>query len=211
MEFKPSKSCSISIIRGKLTAEQFYISREPIPTVLEKPIKSLGQWYNADLNDTWQLEQLRQNLADDLQRINNTALPGKLKLWCFQFWLLPRLLWPLTMYEVSLNHANRLERLVSSYVKKWLGLPKCLSSIGLYSDGILSLPIPSLVEEFKCAKVRLEMSLTDSQDPIVRGTAPTLATGRKWTPATSVLQAKSALQHRDVVGLSRSWVGDPVF
>ncbi|XP_042072404.1 uncharacterized protein LOC121813033 [Haplochromis burtoni] len=114
MEFKPSKSRSISIIKGKLTAEQFYISGEPIPTVLEKPIKSLGRWYNADLNDMWQLEQLRQNLADDLKQINNTALPGKLKLWCFQFGLLPRLLWLLTMYKVSLNHANRLERLVSS-------------------------------------------------------------------------------------------------
>ncbi|KAL3999364.1 acyl-CoA thioesteraes 11 [Sarotherodon galilaeus] len=179
MEFKPSKSRSISIIKGKLTAKQFYISGEPIPTVLEKPIKSLGQWYNADLND---------------------ATPGTLKLWCFQFGLLPRILWRLTMYELSLNHAIRLERLVSSYIKKWLGLPKCLNSVGLYSDGILSLPIASLVDEFKCAKVRLEMSLTDSRDPIVRGTAPTLATGRKWTPATSVLQAKSALRHRDVVG-----------
>ncbi|KAL3991385.1 ubiquilin-like protein [Sarotherodon galilaeus] len=187
MEFKPSKSHSISIIKGKLTAKQFYISGEQISTVLEKPIKSLGRW---------------QNLANDLKRINNTALPGKLKLWCFQFGLLPRLLWPLTIYKISLNHANRLERLVSSYVKKWLELPKCLSSVGLYSNGILSLPIPSLVEEFKCAKVRF----MDSRDPIVRGTAPTLATGRKWTPATSVLQAKSALQHRDVVGhVQQAW------
>lgn len=43
------------------------------------------------------------------------------------------------------------------------------------------------------------MSLTDSRDPIVRGTAPTLATGKKWTTATSVLQAKSAVRHRNVV------------
>ncbi|XP_026047161.1 elongation of very long chain fatty acids protein 4-like [Astatotilapia calliptera] len=44
------------------------------------------------------------------------------------------------------------------------------------------------------------MSLKDSRDPIVRGAAPTLATGRKWTTATSVLQAKSALSHNDMVG-----------
>ncbi|KAL7400082.1 hypothetical protein ABVT39_006308 [Epinephelus coioides] len=44
------------------------------------------------------------------------------------------------------------------------------------------------------------MSLTDSRDPVVRGAAPTLATGKKWTPATAVQQAKSALLHRDVVG-----------
>lgn len=64
---------------------------------------------------------------------------------------------------------------------------------------MLSLPIPGLVEEFKCAKVRLEMSRTDSRDPMVRGAAPTPATERKWTPATAVLQDKSALRHRDVV------------
>ncbi|KAL7393910.1 hypothetical protein ABVT39_017600 [Epinephelus coioides] len=101
MEFKSSKSRSISIVKGQLTGVRFHISDEPIPTVLEKPIKSLG---------------------------------------------------------------------------------RCL------------------VEEFKCAKVRLDMSLTDSWDPVVRGAAPTLATGKKWTPATAVQQAKSALLHCDIVG-----------
>lgn len=200
MDFKPSKSRSISIVKGQLTGERFHISVEPIPTLLEKLIKSLGRWYNADLRDTQQLEQLRHDTANGLRQINNTALPGKLKLWCLQFGLLPRLQWPLTIYEVPICHAKRLERLMNSHVRKWLGLPKCFSSVGLYSDGDLSLPISSLVEEFKCAKVRLEMSLTDSRDPVVRGAPPTLATGRKWTPATAVQQAKSALLHRDVVG-----------
>ncbi|KAL1282810.1 hypothetical protein QQF64_001613 [Cirrhinus molitorella] len=153
------------VVGGKLTDERFYISEEPIPTVLEKPIKSLGRWYNAEIKDTQQFEQIRQDLANRLKKINNTALPGKLKLWCYQFGLLPRLLWPLTMYEVSLSHANLMERLVNTYVRKWLGLPKCVSSVSLYSKGALLLPISSLVEEFKCAKVRLDMSLTESRDP----------------------------------------------
>ncbi len=49
MEIKPSKSRSISIIKGQIVNERFYISDEPIPTILEKPIKSLGRWYNTDL------------------------------------------------------------------------------------------------------------------------------------------------------------------
>lgn len=104
------------------------------------------------------------------------------------------------MYEVSLGHANHQERLVNLHVRKWLGLPRCLSNVGLYSNRVLSLPISSLVEEVKCAKVRLDMSLTDSRDPVIRGAAPTLATGKKWTPATAVLQAKSSLLHHDIVG-----------
>ena len=108
-----------------------------------------------------------------------------LKLWCLQFGLLPRLMWPLTIYEVPMSKVEKLERLISSFAKKWLGLPKCFSSIGLYGSGILELPVSGLAEEFKCSKGRLEMTLTDSCDPYVAQTAPTLVTGRKWTPAVA--------------------------
>ena len=123
-----------------------------------------------------------------------------LKLWCMQFGLLPRLMWPLTLYEVPISKVEKLERVVSSYIRKWLGLPRCLSTIGLYGRGALELPISSLAEEYKCAKVRLEMTLLDSADPFVAQAAPILATGRKWKPAEATQQAKAALRHRDIVG-----------
>ncbi|CAJ1053434.1 hypothetical protein D4764_02G0002730 [Xyrichtys novacula] len=80
MEIKPSKFRSISIVQGKLTNEKVHVNNEPIPTVLEKPIKSLGCWYSADLKDSKQVEQIRQDTISGLKQINNTALPGKLKL-----------------------------------------------------------------------------------------------------------------------------------
>lgn len=43
------KSRSISIVKGLLASERFYVDWEPISTMLEKPIKSLGHWYNAAL------------------------------------------------------------------------------------------------------------------------------------------------------------------
>ena len=52
MAFKPSKSHSISIIKGRVTNQRFSMSGVPIPTVLEKPIKSLGCWYTAGLKDS---------------------------------------------------------------------------------------------------------------------------------------------------------------
>lgn len=67
-----------------------------------------------------------------------------------QFGLLPCLMWPLTLHEVPISKVEKLERLVSSYAKKWLGLPRCFSSIGLYGKGILDLLISSLTEEDKC-------------------------------------------------------------
>ncbi len=135
-----------------------------------------------------------------MERINKTLLPGKLKLWCFQFGILPRLLWPLTVYEIPINKVEKLERLISMQLKQWLGIPRCLSSVGLYGHGELELPITGLVEEFKCTKVRLVMTLTESEDAVIWTAAPRVVAGRKWTPSEAVQSAKSALHFRDVVG-----------
>lgn len=131
----------------------------------------------------------KQDTANCLQQFNNTELLGKLELWCYQFTsgLLPSLVWSLTMYEVLVSHANCLERLVNSHMRKWLGLPMCLSSVRLYSDRSLSMAISGLDEEFKCARLRLDISLTESLDleRSLRNAARTQATRRKLIPATT--------------------------
>ena len=48
---KPSKSRNLSIVKGKVVDEKFAINEEVMPTVLEKPVKSLGRWYDASLSD----------------------------------------------------------------------------------------------------------------------------------------------------------------
>lgn len=200
MKIKPSKSRSISIVKGVLSDLKFFIGDDPIPTVSEQPVKSLGRWYDSSLKDKDQVQQLRKDLSSGLQSIDNTQLPGKLKAWCLQFGLLPRMLWPLAVYEVPISTVEKLERGVTGYIKKWLGVPRCLTTIGLYGDGILKLPLTSLTEEFKCAKTRLQMTLNESRDLVVSNNAPTLATGRKWTPAKAVEEATAALKHADIVG-----------
>jgi hypothetical protein len=168
--------------------------------VSEQPVKSLGRWYDASLKDKDQVQQLRKDISSSLQSIDNTQLPGKLKAWCLQFGLLPRVLWPLALYEVPISTVEKMERGVTGYLKKWLGVPRCLTTIGLYGDGVLKLPLTSLTEEFKCAKTRLQMTLNESRDPVVSNNAPTLATGRKWRPGKAVQEATAALRHADIVG-----------
>lgn len=128
---------------------------------------------------------ITQELTKDLEIINKSILPSKLKIWCLQFGLLPCLMWPLTMYDITLTMVEKMENMVSSYVRKCLGAPQCLSSITLYGQGLLQLPLSSLTEEFKCTKARLEM---------------TLSTGRKWTAKNAVWQAETALYCGDIIG-----------
>jgi len=80
-----------------------------------------------------------------------------------------------------LTTVNKLEALISSYIGRWLGVPRCLRRVGLYSKGILQLPVSALTEEFKCAKVRLEITSVESRDKCVREAVPVLKTGRKWS------------------------------
>jgi len=94
----------------------------------------------------------RRQALEGLKSINSCALPGKLKLWSFQFDLLPRLLWPLTVYEVPLTTVDMLEALISSYIRKWLGVPRCLSRVGLHSKGLLQLSVFALESCDKCVR-----------------------------------------------------------
>lgn len=94
-------------------------------------------WDNAILKDIGQLDQLRQDTSSSLESINKSLLPGRVKLWCLKFSLLPQLIWPLTIYAVPISKVGMLERMISSYASKWLGLPRCFSKMGLYRKGIL--------------------------------------------------------------------------
>lgn len=135
-----------------------------------------------------------------METIDKSMLPGKLQIWCLQFRLLPRTMWPLTMYDITLTTVEKLERMVSSYVRKGLGVPQCLSSIARCGQQLLQLPLSSLTEEFKCTKARLEITLAESKHTMIQAAAQTLSTGREWTAKNAVHQAKSALHHGDIAG-----------
>lgn len=109
------------------------------------------------------LEQLREDTISGLTHIDKTMLPGRLELWFSQFGLLLQLMWSLTIYDVPISKVDQLERMISSFTKKWQGLPRCLSSIVLYGKGIVELPLTSLTEQYKTTTVCLEMMLSDSR------------------------------------------------
>lgn len=52
MESQPSKSRSVVMRKGRVQdLFCFRISEELIPTVSKRPVKSLGKWYRAELNN----------------------------------------------------------------------------------------------------------------------------------------------------------------
>lgn len=135
-KISPSKSRSISIVKGVLRDIKFCIGDEPIPTESEQLVKSLGRWNNADLKDKEQVQLLRQETVDGLENINKTLLHGKLKLLCLQFGLLPRTIWPLTVYEDPITTVDG----ANHHLICGKSGSVCLSNINLYGKGGLQRP-----------------------------------------------------------------------
>ena len=140
------------------------------------------------------------NISKHHQQINTSCLPGKFKAWVFQHALLPRLMWPLMLYEVPTSTVESLEPVISRNLRRWLGVPPSFSSVGLYGkSNQLQLPISSLVEEFKVSKARLVVTLKQSKDSKVRNAGIEVRTGRKWSASQAVQKAESQLKLKDVI------------
>ena len=108
---------------GKSVKEiQIANPREYIPSILDKPVKCLGKWYDASLKDVDNGKKLKNQVDEGLKKIDKTGLPGKFKAWIYQHSLLSRLSWPLMLYEIPLSLVERRERSVSQFLQKWLAV-----------------------------------------------------------------------------------------
>lgn len=57
---------------------------EKIPLVAEHPVRSLGRLYAADLSNRHMVATVTSQLVDGLRKINQSNLPRKFKVWCYQ-------------------------------------------------------------------------------------------------------------------------------
>ena len=90
---------------------------------------------------------------------------------------------------------------MSRHLRKWFGAPPGLTSVALYSKSAkLSLPLSSVIEEYKVTKVRALITLRQSRDPKVGQAETPVRTGHKWSAAKSLEGAESQRQHRRIVG-----------
>ena len=202
MEFKPPKSRSLVIKNGKVTNKyRFRVADMEIPSITEKPVKSLGKVFDSSLSDKDSIKQTTRQFSEWLSTIDKSGLPGKFKAWIYQHGLLPRTLWPLLVYEFTMTTIEEYERKISGYIRRWLGLPRSLSNIALYGkSNRLQLPFSSITEEYKVSKVRQVLQYRDSKDEKVSGASISVRTGRKWDAQEAVNDAESRLRHSLIVG-----------
>ena len=198
-----AKKCrSLVIIKGKVKKRLLKIGGEAITPIQELPIKHLGKQYNETLNENEQIDYTIKQATSDLKKIDRCKIPGRYKAWILQHIMMPRIMWPLSIYNVPLSTVESLQTRITACLKRWLKLPKSLSNACLYSKTTkLKLPYASLTEEFKAAKARNLVTFQESQDEHIRNAGIVVDGGRKANTPAEVNEAKSRLRVHELVGV----------
>ncbi|RXN06459.1 hypothetical protein ROHU_012346 [Labeo rohita] len=153
MKKKPSKSRSLSIRKGARKDNiSFSVNGEAIPRLIDQPVKSLGRLYTAEISDKHMAVSVTTQLTSGLKKIDESLLPGKFKVWCYQFTQFHRLLWPLKLCDITSSTVLKMDAKANNYIRKWLGLPRCLSTSALFGKNTLRLPMETISFGYKLEK-----------------------------------------------------------
>ena len=116
-----------------------------IPSIHSIPVTFLGCIIDGSLSDRNSSVELADKVLAGLTTIGRSHFTGTQKLWILQYLLIPRIQWPLLIYEVSISLAFKLEEKVSVFIRKQLHLHHSASSLCFYSSASpCPLPIKSL-------------------------------------------------------------------
>ena len=202
LEIKPGKCRSLVIIKGEISRKSPEINGTPITSITEKSVKYLGKVYDKSLGDRAQIEEVVREVKGTLRKIERCKVPGRYKAWILQHMLLPKLMWPLTIYNVPLTKVNEIQKQLTGKLKKWLGLPRSLSEACLYArTSKLQMPFRELTEEFKAAKTRLLITLQGAEDQCVKGAGVCVDGGRKADTQADIVEAESRLRTQEITGI----------
>ena len=206
LEFRADKSRCIVIIKGRsMNVTPFSISKskdclESIPSIHTRPVKFLGRIIDGSISDRNSSIEIQKKLFDGLNIIDNSFFSGVQKLWILQHMLIPRIQWPLLIYEIPLTFAFKLEQKVSVFIRKWLHLYHSTSSLCFYSsESPCPLPIKSITSILKSSKISGHLLLSHSKDHLISNCNPTLQAGT-WKVEKAVSSSESDIKLNEICG-----------
>ena len=202
LDFRLVKCRSLVIYKGVVQNREIKIDGVAMKSSKDIPAKYLGKKYSQDLQEKEQIKQVEEQVKYDLKKIDKCKLPGRYKCWMVQHMLKPRIMWPLSIYNIPLSKVEDMQKKITMSLKRWLNLPNSLSNTCFYSTtSRLRLPYSSLVEEFKLTKARNLLIFEDSVDPCISNANINVDWGRKADTPAEVEQAKSSLHMQEIIGI----------
>ena len=120
LEFRADKSRSIVIVKGRsMNTTPFSVSKtsvhpevsSPIPSIHSRPIKFLGRIIDGSISGRNSSAELTDDKVSGQSVIDKSHFTDTQKLWILQHLLIPRIQWPLLIYEVPISLAIGTESL----------------------------------------------------------------------------------------------------
>ena len=92
---------------------------------LGESVTYLGRHYNFQMDETKHRKNALQKSNELLKQIEDLPLHPKNKLLLFNLYLLSKISWDLTIADLGFTWVkSNMDNLVSSYLRKWLEIPK---------------------------------------------------------------------------------------
>lgn len=147
--------------------------------------------FDSSLRDTSSIQENCSELDSWLKAGDKSGLPAKFKAWVYQHGILPRILWTvLISSSAAILSVEILERRISSHLRRWLGLPKSLSSRAAWNclSNLWKRRSRCQKPEMWCSRVTPMIQRWPTQ-------------GSKWVTTGRKLRAGATLRYRRLVGV----------
>ena len=136
MSFRASKV----IDKGKvIDISPFSFKGEIIPSIHANPVRFLGRTIDFTVSNNHSVAKFVTEVLSCLKLIDKSSHKGIDKVWILQNMLIPRLRWPLLIYEISISVVSCIQHNISSFLRKWLNIHHSTTNICLYSSTSLAL------------------------------------------------------------------------
>ena len=136
LEIRPDKCTSYG--QKPLPCTSFSLTDGYTTNISSAPTKFLGETLCITANQTKRLavKRLCGKIYDTLKKIDERPIRGEYKVWIYKSYLIPSVLFNITMDRSSPSTAKK----IPSYLKKWLKLPRCATLSALFHPEVLNLP-----------------------------------------------------------------------
>ena len=95
------------------------LNRNPFTYVLCLSPSVVSSYYHKHM-----AAAVTSQLPDRLSKIDQSFLPRKFKVWCYQHTLYQQVMRHLKLCDITPSKALRMEAKANNYIRKWLGLPR---------------------------------------------------------------------------------------
>ena len=158
IEITPYQDTQYSPYDAKLTIGgermKFIVDETKSNEFQKTHFKFLGRWISVDLDDHKVRDLLHQIILERVCAVDRCAVNGLMKLWLYQFYVIPSISWPFLIHDINLYFVEELQKHVNVYLRKWAGLFKKADPGVLYRPKtLLGLGLTSLVRHFKSMQI----------------------------------------------------------